>query len=126
MILLSLFAATALLLAMSGIYGVISYLVGQRTREIGIRSALGARKFDIFKLVLRQGMTLAIIGAAIGLALSFAVTRAVSSLLFNVSATDVAIFAEVSLLVLVVAFLACYLPARRATQVNAVVALRAE
>ena len=126
MLLLSLFAGAALLLASIGIYGVISYSVTQRTREIGIRSALGAQRFDILKLVVGQGIFLALIGAGVGLAASIALTRGLSSLLFGVSTTDPLIFIEVTALLLFIALIACYLPAHRATKVNSMVALRSE
>ena len=120
------FGTVALLLSAMGIYGVTAYSVAQRTQEIGIRMALGARMIDVLKLVLRGGMSLALIGAAIGLASAFAVTRVMSSLLFGVTPTDLATFAAVAMLLLVVAFLACYIPARRATKVDPLVALRYE
>ena len=124
--LLTSFAVIAFALAALGIYGVISYGVTQRTRELGIRIALGADPRDVMKLVLGRGMLLTLIGVSIGLAGSLALTRLMSDLLFGIKATDPATFALAALLIAGVALAACYIPARRATRVDPTVALRHE
>ena len=126
MTLLSIFAGLAILLAAIGIYGVMSYAVGQRVHEIGIRIALGARAGDVLSLVLRQGLSLALVGIAIGLMGAVWLTGAMKSLLFGVSPNDPPTFVIVSGLLLAVAVAATYIPARRATKVDPIVALRYE
>lgn len=126
MILLGVFAGIALLLACVGIYGVVSYLVGQRTHEIGIRTALGAQREDVLRLVLGEGARMALLGVGIGLAAALGLTRLMSGMLFGVSAHDPLTFAAVCGLLVLVALLATYVPARRAARIDPVIALRQE
>ncbi|MEK7829522.1 MAG: FtsX-like permease family protein [Acidobacteriota bacterium] len=125
-LLLAIFAAVALTIAAVGIYSVISYSVTQRTQEIGIRMALGAKPGDVIRLIVRQGMMLVLAGVIAGIVGAVAAARAISSLLYETKATDPATLAAIALLLTVVALLACYLPARRAAKIDPISALRHE
>jgi len=126
MTLLAAFAGIALLLASVGIYGVLSYLVGQRTQEIGVRMALGAQRFDVLRLVLNDGARMTLVGLAIGVVAALGLTRLLSHMLFGVKPTDPLTFFAVTMLLCAIALLACYVPAHRAMRVDPTVALRYE
>ena len=126
MILLSVFAVIALLLSSIGIYGVLSYVVAQRTREIGIRIALGAQRSTVLRLMLGEGMRMAVVGVAVGIALALALTRLMASQLYAISATDPLTFTGVAIILVGVALFASYIPARRAMRVDPMAALRYE
>jgi len=123
---MALFAGVALILATIGIYGVIAYTVSQRTQEIGVRMALGAQRQDILRMVMGQGLRLTLIGLAIGMTSSFALAQVIAALLFGVRPTDVWTFLAVIVLICGVAMMACYVPARRAMQIDPLTALRYE
>jgi len=125
-LLLTIFAGCAVLLAAIGIYGLMAYSVQQRTQEIGIRAALGADSHNVRNMIVRQGMSVALLGVAIGLASAFGLTRIVASFLFGVTARDPAVFVAVPLLLSAVALIGVWFPARRAARVDAAIALRAE
>ena len=124
--LLGLFAGLAVALAAIGLYGVISYAVAQRTHELGIRTALGAKRTDVFTLIVRRGLVLALLGVAIGIPAAVALTRVIASRLFGVTPTDPATLAAAAAMFVCIALLACSIPARRATKVDPMVALRSE
>ena len=126
LILLGIFSGTALLLAAIGVYGVMSFVVSQQTKEIGIRTALGAKHFDILKLVIGRGLVLALIGVGVGTLAALGLNRFLSGLLFGVTVSDPLTFVAVSALLLIVVAVACYIPARRAVKVDPLVALRYE
>ena len=124
--LITLFGLTAIVLVMIGVYGLVSYSVNQRTREIGVRMAFGAERIDIVKLILKQGLKIALVGIGIGLSASILLTTAMSKLLFGVSAGDPITFLETSLLIAIVIIVAAFFPARRAANLNPLAALRYE
>jgi len=124
--LLSVFGALALLLATIGVYGIMSYTVGKRTREIGIRMAIGAQRHDVFRLILGQALVITAIGLAVGLVAAFFVARYFQNFLFRVGAGDVLTYVVITIVLSTVALLACFLPAQRATKVDPLVALRTE
>jgi predicted permease len=126
MFLLSVFSALALVLSAVGIYGVISYLAGQRTHEIGVRIALGASRKDVLRMVLGEGLRMTLVGIGIGVAAALGLTRLITKLIYGVGASDPLTFGGVAVLLIGVALLACYLPARRAMQVDPIIALRYE
>ena len=126
MFLLSVFAGLALVLSAVGIYGVASYLTGQRTHEIGVRVALGASRRDVLRLVLGQGLKITLIGVGIGIAAALGLTRLITTMIYGVGALDPLTFAAVAVLLSCIALAACYLPARRAMRVDPAVALRQE
>jgi putative ABC transport system permease protein len=125
-ILLGIFAGLALVLASIGLYGVMSFSVSQRTRELGIRMALGARGRDVFRIVLQQGFALVVCGVVLGLIVSLAVSRLLASFLYGIKPTDGLTFAVIPIVLTIVALIACYIPARRATKVDPLVALKYE
>jgi ABC-type antimicrobial peptide transport system permease subunit len=126
MTLLGVFALLALLLASIGIYGVLSYMVGQRTKEIGVRMALGAQKFDVLRMVLKDGARMTLVGIVLGLVGSLGLTRLIRSMLYGVKPNDPLTFISVAALLCAIAMLACYIPARKAMQVDPIEALRHE
>jgi putative ABC transport system permease protein len=126
MVILGVFAGSALILAMVGLYGVMAYITSQRTHEIGIRMALGAQRFDMLRMIFRQSFTLVLVGVAMGMLASMGLTRLLNSMLYGIRATDVVTYAGVIGLLVAAAALASYIPARRAMKVDPIVALRYE